>query len=297
MTAVSIHPPLRESQDIVHDAAALRQRAQEDGYLFIRGLMPRDGMLELRRQMIALLHEFGWIKPSGDPLAAVAARPGTWEGQAEFAPYYDRVQLLEVFHALPHHQPVLDVLGQVFGETALPHPRNIARTMFPDTPTTPPHQDYFPVRGTQNTWTCWAPLGDCPQTLGGLAVLPGRHREGLMAVKAMPGAGGAGIEFQMDESAWHTTDFQVGDALLLHSMLPHASLPNRSNGLMRLSVDYRYQPVSEEIDVRSLLPHQGRLTWEQVYAGWQSQRYQYYWKDLPLKTSDYWTATLAKSGY
>jgi hypothetical protein len=33
-----------------------------------------------------------------------------------------------------------------------------------------------------------------------------------------------------------------------------------------------------------MLPHFNRLTWEQIYAGWRSPRYQYYWRDLPLRT-------------
>ena len=31
-------------------------------------------------------------------------------------------------------------------------------------------------------------------------------------------------------------------------------------------------------------PHQGRLTWEQIYEGWESDEYQYYWRDLTLET-------------
>ena len=28
---------------------------------------------------------------------------------------------------------------------------------------------------------------------------------------------------------------------------------------------------------KNLGVHQGRLTWPEVYAGWKSDRYQYYW--------------------
>ena len=29
-------------------------------------------------------------------------------------------------------------------------------------------------------------------------------------------------------------------------------------------------------------PHQGRLKWPEVYANWQSNQYQYYWKKFSL---------------
>ncbi len=32
-----------------------------------------------------------------------------------------------------------------------------------------------------------------------------------------------------------------------------------------------------------LTPHQGRLSWEQVYEGWKSNRYQYRWEKYSLK--------------
>ena len=38
--------------------------------------------------------------------------------------------------------------------------------------TTPPHQDPWYIGGTQEVWTAWVPVGDCPDEFGGIAVLP-----------------------------------------------------------------------------------------------------------------------------
>ena len=62
----------------------------------------------------------------------------------------------------------------------LPHPQKIARLWFPQYTehTTPMHQDFVPLPSSFSTYTFWAPVGDCPLELGGLAVLPGSHKIG-----------------------------------------------------------------------------------------------------------------------
>jgi hypothetical protein len=77
-----------------------------------------------------------------------------------------------------------------------------------------------------------------------------------------------------------TTDFAVGDVLLFPSTAVHASLHNASDFKMRLSVDFRYQQEGEPLTDIVLHPHFQRLTWDQIYADWQSDQHQYYWHDL-----------------
>jgi hypothetical protein len=43
-----------------------------------------------------------------------------------------------------------------------------------------------------------------------------------------------------DEAVWHSSDFAIGDALVLTRHVIHRSLPNASDGTLRLSVDLRY---------------------------------------------------------
>ena len=75
-----------------------------------------------------------------------------------------------------------------------------------------------------------------------------------------------------------------GDVLFFHSHTVHQGLPNRSGDRLRLSADFRYQRASEPVIYQVLTPHQGRLTWEEVYAGWKSDKYQYHWKKFTLTT-------------
>jgi len=263
----------------------LRQQARADGYLFFRGLIDPEELSNVRSQILQICAEHGWLKPGTDPSDGIAADGVAHiEGQPEFFDVYRHVLALEDFHALAHTPRLIGMYDSLFGENALVHPRNIARIIFPKVVqySTPAHQDYIHIRGTQETWTAWIPLSDCPQSLGSLAVLPGSHTGGIFPTHDALGAGGKGIDTDNMPFTWAASDFQAGDVIIFHSLLVHKGLPNLTEDRMRISVDFRYQGQTQPIHPGSLAPHHGRQTWDEIYEGWKSDRYQYYWKDLNL---------------
>ena len=271
--------------ELLSRPSALKEQARQAGCLFFKGLVDRAALEVVRREILSLCASAGWLAEGTDPMEGIAA-PGVAhvEPQPAFMEVYDQVMRLESFHSLAHDAGLLAAVRALFTEDVLVHPRNIARIIFPHNVrfTTPAHQDYVHIQGTENTWTAWIPLGDCPRALGGLAVMLGSHHNGVYPVHSAYGAGGLGINTDVLPFPWATADYQTGDVLLFHSLTVHKALPNLTNDRLRLSTDFRYQPVSEPITEGSLLPHYARLSWEEIYAGWHSTRYQYYWRDLPL---------------
>ena len=75
--------------------------------------------------------------------------------------------------------------------------------------------------------------------------------------------------------------------LVFHSLTVHRAVPNVLKDHLRLSVDYRYQPISLPIEDRSLRPHCDVLPWEDAYAGWQSTDLQYYWRRFALDMQEF----------
>lgn len=262
------------------DPGILRHRAHRDGYLLLRGLLPPHELLAVRAGVLRVLLGAGWC----DEAARVPPElPRHAEGaDPEFMALYDGVQRLEAFHRLALHPALLGAFEALWGEAVLPHPRNIARIMFPrhTRTTTPAHQDHLLIGGTPETWTAWIPLGDCPLGLGGLAVMTGSHREPLLPVSPAAGAGGVTVDADALPHPWVGGDLEAGDVLAFHSHTVHAALPNLSPDRLRLSVDFRYQPLSHPVRADSLQPHYGRLSWEEIYAGWASTEGQYYWRAL-----------------
>ncbi|HEY3341758.1 MAG TPA: phytanoyl-CoA dioxygenase family protein [Anaerolineae bacterium] len=269
-----------ETSADVGQPLVLRERIWRDGYLFLRGLIPSDVVHELYSAILSVCRAKGWADAQGRAVGEPRV-----EGSQEFFDVYHVVQTLEPFHAFAHRAEIVEVVRALVQEPVLVHPRNIARISFPNATffTTPAHQDFVHIQATPETYTAWIPLNDCPQTLGGLAVLAGSHRLGLLPVHKASGAGGLGVETDGLGLEWHTTDYRAGDVLFFHSMLVHKALPNLTPDHLRLSVDYRYQGVSQPIVADGLEPHYGRMTWEEIYRGWQRADLQYYWRDLPLK--------------
>jgi ectoine hydroxylase-related dioxygenase (phytanoyl-CoA dioxygenase family) len=286
MPATLTTEELFDATPLLDRPAELKARAHDDGYLFFRGLLPAERVLDVRRAFVRILEKHGWLKPGTDPMDAVAWPEGgklCSEGDEGYWPLLDAFQRLENFHALAHDPQLLHAMKTIFEDQVLVHPRHIGRLIQPGTRPTPPHQDYTPIRGTFNTWTAWVPLGDVPRRIGGLAVLERSHTRGHLPFVPMPGAGGAGIEEHHLEGRWLGTDFKVGDVLVFHSLNIHRGLPAREQNLhMRLSCDFRYQPVKEKVNPDSLLPHFGRMGWDEIYRGWKSDRYQYYWTKYNL---------------
>jgi hypothetical protein len=283
----------KDSTTLLEDPEALRDRAQKDGYLFFKGLFPRELILEVRRQLLTILDANGLLDRSHPLLSGAANQAAVdslseeeanWNGVGVPLHIYKEVQRLEAFHGLAHEAKLLSIFTTLFGERAIAHPRNIGRLMLPHKMAypTPSHQDFIHIQGSYETWTTWVPLGDVPGTLGGLTILEGSHRAGLLGVTANSGAGGlesilCGLGYE-----WAGGDYEAGDVIAFNSLTVHKALRNQTPGRIRLSCDLRFQPASEPIEALSLLPH-GPYTWDELYMGWERKDLQYYWTDEKLQ--------------
>ncbi|WP_372637491.1 phytanoyl-CoA dioxygenase family protein [Cohnella sp.] len=288
-----------DSSPLLGLSEALRERADQDGMLFFKGLIPQETVLALRQDVLSILESRGLTDSRHaliDGMADVEAvnripdEEIRWNGVGVTHDIYLAIQKLESFHALAHQEKLLSMYRELFGCEVFPHPRNIARVMLPhrDTKVTPSHQDFLHIQGETETWTAWIPLGDVPRRLGGLAVLKGSHKAGLLGVTEAPGAGGlesilCGLDYE-----WQTIDYEAGDVLTFNSLTVHKSMPNQVPGHIRLSCDYRYQALRSGavIEPRSLLPH-GPFAWEELYEGWERKELQRYWENVGFSYSEF----------
>lgn len=242
-------------------AEALRKQMNEQGYLFFRGLVPEEEVLTVRRAVLEVISAAGWVDPAYD-LMEGRAMPGhkpLTEGQPEYAAAYRKVLRTPSFHNFPCHSALMGVAQKLLSEEVFVHPRRIGRITFPGAVAfaTPPHQDYYYIRGSVETYSCWTPLGACPRELGGLAVWPSSHNFGFIehSIKHPGAVGGHGVPVDESQAHWHTADYGVGDALFFRSYTIHKALPNLTQDRLRLSTDNRYQLSNDEIDPAALKPH------------------------------------------
>lgn len=247
--------------DSTQSAETLRSQMHEYGYLFFRELVPAEDVLEVRRAVLEHLNEAGWLDPRYplmDGIVHPDVEPKT-EGMREYTDVYRKVPRTPLFHSFPAHASLMQVAQKLLEGEVFVHPRRIGRITFPGSVnwTTPAHQDFFYIRGSVETYSCWTPLGACPMELGGLAVWPGSHKQGYIEhTEQHSGAvGGRGVPVDESQAAWHTSDFGSGDALFFRSYTIHKALPNLTPDRLRLSTDNRYQVKDTVIDPGALREH------------------------------------------
>jgi len=294
-----------DSTALLDSPDRLRARADEDGYLFFKQLLPKELLLEMRRQILEIVAAHGWLQPGSDLMDGIANLEAIAETDAreESLKYigvtsdaYREIQSLELFHTIPHHPRLIALYETLFGAPVLPHPRHIARVLLPapSFAVTPPHQDYMYIQGTHTFWTLWFPLGDCPIEMGNLSVLRGSHREGVLDVTTAAGAGGREAILCGKDYTWFQDNYECGDILTFPCHMVHKGLPNQLGNRIRISLDLRYQPAGDEIEEQSLVPHMKAATWEQIYSGWKNDRLKYYWKSKELRFSP-WDPSLLQA--
>lgn len=289
MTKMSCVKSFVDSSPLLHDASALRRRSAADGYLYFGRLLKSAAIVEVRRQVLEVCRQHGFLNPRSPLLDGIVCDDPQvtrieFEDPARWIAYYKDVLRLRDFHALGLAPELLGTFERIFGEPVLPHSRNIFRTMFPQSSqfTTPAHQDFVHIKGTKETWTAWIPCGDCPEELGGLAIVPGSHKWGLLPTHSAYGAGNTGVQVPAD-SPWVAGPLTCGDVLIFPSLTVHQGRDNVSGNRLRLSLDFRYQPLSQPIHPSSMQPHGNYLTWSEIYANWPADDpVRDYWKNWEL---------------
>ncbi len=289
--------PFVESNSLLDDPPGLRRRMRHDGYLFLRGILPQDEVLDLRRQFLEICAEAGWTRSGEDSLEAIAARDPVYDDDDddEYLDVYARVQALEAFHRLKLDRNLIRIMEDLFQERVVPFPRTIARISFPDTAEhiTQPHQDWIFVGGSTETISCWIPLGDVPEAVGGLKVLAGSHKAGFLEPRPAGGSGGRTVDVD-PTLEWHHSGFRCGDILLFKMFTVHAAAANRTPDKIRLSIDVRYTGTSHAIGERWLRadpPDVGEpFTWDTLDKEWRDSPVARYWErgyDLKIVRHDW----------
>ena len=277
----------KDSNKIRLQGELLKKRLQDEGYLFLAALIPKEDVLKVRQKMISILNEFGWIdNSSGNKLDDAVGN------EQAFVPDTDPVsnsimkkQISSfIIRDLQHHRNLISLFKRIFDHSVFPLPRVIPRTLFPnqDEHTTPPHQDYPHVQGSRFSYAAWIPLGDCEKDMGGLAIASQSNKEGVLPIIPAMGAGGMAV-LDKYQDQWRFNPLSSGDVIIFNCLTVHKGVPNHSKKL-RISIDMRYQATSDTVCEDWLKPHRNLISWEELYKDWPDKKTQYYWRECRVKT-------------
>ena len=266
---------LRSSEDCLGQPARLRERLEEDGYLYIRGFFDRDLVMAARASMTDRLQEKGLLHPDHPALSAIIAPGQKSRMQPELAQKNPRLE------RVAYGPELLGFYEQLRGGPIRHFDHTWVRAVGPG-PGTHPHCDIvYMGRGTPDLLTCWIPYGDVPLELGGLIVLENSHKKSDVlrpylakdvdsycsnrpAEAALAAEGKSSWPGWLSNNPaslreklggrWLTADWRAGDFITFKMSLVHGSLDNQTDQI-RLSTDTRYQLAAEKIDERWVGPN------------------------------------------
>ena len=278
-----------DSKILLNRPAELKDKAQNEGYLFFKGLLEKKTNISLMRDIIDVCSRHDFLDNDFDQnKRKVKSGLNIDPGSKEDKDYYKDVLKLRSMHSYAQSKEIMDLFELLFDGKVLNHSQNIVRTVFPDSKkfTTPPHQDYWYIGGNKNTWATWIPLGDTPQEMGTLAVGKSTHMNGIIQNRyRSDGAGNYSCDVD-DNVEWVNGDMEAGDVLVFNCLSLHQATDNQTNKI-RLSCDFRYQPVTEPVYITSLTPHLQLISWDEVYEEWDdSDDLKYYWEKYDLKINN-----------
>jgi hypothetical protein len=263
---------LRRSDDLLGDVPALRARMEEDGYLFLPGLLDREEARGARRSVMELLAAEGLLEPGTPPEEGVAASEPPSRG---LGVRNDLARRSNELQRLLYAGRMMAFYREFLGGDVLHYTYTWLRPRTPGGATAPHTDIVFMGRGTTRLCTAWVPLSDISLEMGGLMLLEGSHHlahikntygrkdvdtyctnlphaaERPTGPKMFTGSLSKNPVKLRDRlgGRWLTAEFGMGDVLTFGMYTVHCSLDNQSNRV-RLSSDSRYQLASEPADHR-----------------------------------------------
>lgn len=172
----------------------LRKRYDEDGYLFLKQVLPREDVLETRRQYFSYLAPTEVLKEGSDPVEGIfnptkdpEHYPGIGAGAVggngrpggeKADQFVDRA--IEAHYKdwyvekLCHHPALYDFVAKFsgWGKDTLTFQRTLLRNNTPGTKPIGVHYDQIFLRhGEPTSVTAWVPIGDVKLNGGGLIYL------------------------------------------------------------------------------------------------------------------------------
>ena len=247
-----------DSNDNLDNSDKLRSEFDERGYLFFKDILNKEKILEVKKDFLREMRALGLLE-KGDELEEEWNGGPYPTGDEELA-LTKKLSHLDSFNQTPHLPELKEIAQQLLGGKELyvwPHayPRvqypnaDVVKSAFPGAFPELSHQDAHPRIGFgyHDYLVFWVPFTSLDEVTGGLAILPGSHKLGLLDYKVIDDMEIRGIPLidRNQDTVWARTSYEPGDVLIFHNLTVHKPTVNRSNRL-RLSGDYRYQLQSTE---------------------------------------------------
>ncbi len=229
---------LTDSTPLIGNPDAIRQRYNEEGVLYFRGVMDPALLGWAQEKYRGALADEGLIDLTNEAPVWTGKVTKTWRPCDALG--------TTVWHEVVKQPLLNEILRDALDSEPVWIPIAAHRSGFPTGPLKPEqdifsgrHQDGFVNEGMLFT-ICWMPIRDVKMDCGSFAVAPGTHKRGSLHDTGLKN--NAIPRDAIPDDAWRSADFRVGDVLIFNYLTAHAGLPNPSDEI-RLSLDVRAIPA------------------------------------------------------
>ena len=287
--------PLRPSVELVGRPAALRERFEADGYLFLPGLLDPELVRAARRELLLQYATLGEIDDRYPVLEGIAGdRAGL--ATANLRAFTESLRTGARYEAVILHPQLIDVVGAALDGPVRPYDFRWPRLARPGEGCGLHCDGPYMSRGTDRHLSVWIPFGSLAPHEGGLTLLEGSPsnrslNDGYLAMDADVDE----LRWLDDDlgrvaarygTRWVTAHYQPGDVLMFSMKMLHGAFDNRSpENRCRLSTDSRYLVDGETPDPRwngagsdQLEPHGPGRVFYPGLGQWQNEDFQDEWK-------------------
>lgn len=212
----------------------LRKRYEEDGYLFLKQILPREDVLEARDAYFSALERTGILKPGTKPVEGIfdpakshLEYPGIGAGHAdgngrpggdkaaEFVDLALEAHYKEWYaEKFCNHPALYDFVAKFsdWGKDTLSLRRTLLRNNLPGSKPIGVHYDQIFLRyGDPTSVTAWVPMGDIKINGGGLIYLEGGDKIGIeLEQEFFKKAKQAGLSDEEAKSAFNSNMMATG---------------------------------------------------------------------------------------
>jgi ectoine hydroxylase-related dioxygenase (phytanoyl-CoA dioxygenase family) len=251
---------LHESNDILGDLNALRSRMADEGYLFFRGLIDREVVLEARREIFLKYAIIGEIDSINHPVMEGIQQKDSYVDQVNLLAFTESIRTGVAYQNVVLNERLISFYEAFLGGKTRCFDFKWPRFVRPGEGCGMHCDVVYVGRGTKNLWSSWIPIGDVSREEGSLIILENSHKAKALEEYWRKDADRDKIGWLSEDPValqkklggrWLTTDFKAGDVICFSIYLAHAALDNRSPvSRCRLTSDSRYQLATEPLDDR-----------------------------------------------
>jgi len=274
------------------DSELLRCAFQDDGHVFLRGLLDPATVLAAREELLlkyAIIGEVDDRYPVIDGIAGDASGLATVNLRA----FTESLRSGARYEAVILDPTLLGVVGTLLDGPVRPYDFRWPRLARPREGCGFHCDGPYMSRGTDRHLSVWIPLGHVAPHEGALMVLEGSHRSQELATGYLTKDadrdglvwldGDPAIVQERYGNRWLTTAFEPGDVLIFGMNVLHGAFDNESEaGRCRLSTDSRYLVQGEVADPRwngtDLNPHGPGRVFYPGLGSWGNADFQDEWK-------------------